>query len=289
MLRHTEKFAGRPVDHFGPAQLAIQAVAGNVRRAQRDLLQQGQVDGGLAFPDIQHHAEIIALRQYLVQRGIVCHGTACGVDEHRALPELAECGFIEQVTGRVIAGACQRHVHGHHVRPQRRLQIDEIIIDAGCLQRRIVHQAAHAQRRQALAHAGTDIAATDDARGLPGRLETLLLREHQQAADHVLGCGGGVAAGRRGKADAAGFQVSGIDVIEADGGGTHEAHRRPGEQGLIHPAHRTHQQDIRSADLLRTEAAAVYQRHLAQRGKGLAHAGNVFIGNDFHELSRAKA
>ena len=123
LLGHPQRPAAGLIDLRRAAQLAVQAVAGDMWRCQ--LAQGSQLDIGLRFalPDVEHSLQIRSLWQQAAQRGVVHHGTTAGVDQPGARFQCRQARHIEQVTGRSV----QRRVQADHIAfGDDLLQADEV-------------------------------------------------------------------------------------------------------------------------------------------------------------------
>ncbi len=271
------------VDLGGAAQLAFQAVAGDVRRGDQAVRGQFGVGLRFAFPDVQRHFQVGAAFEQAAQGLVVDHRATAGVDQPGAGTQGGQAGFIQQVAGRVFAVAVQRSVQADHVGlGQQPFQRDEFAVRLARLARRIADQHFPAQPAQHLHQPPADLPGADHPIGAFGQVGAAHLGHRQQAAEHVVHHPAGVAAGCAGPGDAGLGEVVEVEVVGADGAGADEAHRRAGQRGAADLGDRAHQQHVDLGQRRAVDGAPGQAANGAMVGEEGVDHGNVFIGENTH-------
>ena len=147
--------------HRRGAHLARRRIAGDVRGADVDNVQQVSVYRGLALPDVDDGVADKAALYGLLERVVVGDGAARGVDEDGGATELAEEGAVGEVVCGVLALACQRGVEGDDVGLAGDVVEGAPAVAAiAALTGRVAQQHAHTQSLGPLLHESSDVAYT---------------------------------------------------------------------------------------------------------------------------------
>ena len=274
--------AQRLVNLRGAALLAIEAVAGNMRRGQHAQVSQVDVHLGLAFPHVQHRLQVFARQQHLAQRGVIHHRTPAGVDQPGARLELCQALAIKQVPGRTVAGLDQRRMQADHVTLLDDLLQADVITALGNLARRIAHQHIPTQALEHLDQAPADFTRADDAVGTLLEVSAFDFSQGLQAAKHVVHHPTRIAAGRAGPLDTRLLEVVEVQVVGADGAGADKAHVTALKQGTVDVGHRAHQQYIGLLDGGAVDGTAGHAANLAKPFEECIEQRDIFVGNNQH-------
>ena len=182
-----EEAAQRVERHAGGVGLAVGRVAGDVGRADEDVVEQVEVDVGFVLPDVDDGVAHLAFLQGVEQGLCLDDFAARGVGDDGASLQAAEEVCIDQVKSLVSLFADKGDVEGQHVAflhqlLQRREEVSSFLL----LSWRVVQQDAHTQFAAYLRHFCAHIAYTDDAQRLALQPEALLALEEQEGGVHVL-------------------------------------------------------------------------------------------------------
>ena len=101
------------------------------------------------------------------------------------------------------------------------------------------------------------VAVAENAHALLQRIPVEATTGEQDHTQGVLGRCIGVGTGRGSPGDARLVEPVGVEVVGADGGGSHEAHRGSFQQGRVDPGDRTHDQRIGVYEVRPADGAAV--------------------------------
>ena len=249
-----------------------------------EVVERG-VDAGLVFPHVEHHPQVVGALQPLAQGLVIDAGATPGVDQHRARRQGVDARRVEQVPGRMLALRHQRRMQADDLGPlEQRIERQEILAPFRLGAWRITQQAFDVEIVETLRQAAAHIADPDDADGLAGQMEAILLGQQQQAREHVVDHRVGIASRSIGEPDARLAQVIEIDVIGTDGAGADEAHAGTFQKRRIHAGDRAHDQQVLLAYRRRVDIAAGQAGDVAQLSEEFVRQGNVFIDQDAHDL-----
>ena len=211
------------------------------------------------------------------QGGVVHHLAAPGIENQGPWLEPPQQVGIKKVPGGMGAVPGQGRVKTENIGIQ-----DPVEGDQGELPTRgeegIIAQAIDPQIPQPSVQPSSHIATADDGDGLaePVRIAGAEGRHHVIRHRHR------VATRGIGPGDALCGEPRQIQVIGADGGGTHKAHPTPRQQGTAHPGDRAHQQHIRIGHQGPVDGAPRGCNHIAKGAAQLGHQGHVLVGDDLH-------
>lgn len=188
----------------------------------------------------------------------------------------------------VGAGFGERGVHRNDV--ALRSEFMEGVEDprvSGVLQGRVADQNLKAKRRGDDGHLLAHVAVTHNTERLTIEafgVEVVFNVEVQQRSDEVFRDGTSIAARRGAEPDPALLQISLVDVVDADGGGTHELDVAAVEEAGIDLCDAAHQQRLGAAlaNVGGGQLAAVEGGDGTVGAKDFAALGDVFVDEDVH-------
>ncbi|RMO54798.1 hypothetical protein ALQ39_05765 [Pseudomonas amygdali pv. eriobotryae] len=261
---------------------AIEAVTGDVRRTQNAQVGQRHVDLRLTFPHIQHGLQVFALKQHVVQRSVVHHGTTAGIDQPGALPELAQTGFVEQVPGCQRPGLAQRRVQADDVTALQYLVKADEVTTFGRLAWRIADQYVPAKGLQDIDQTTTRLPCTDHTVSTLREVDAFDFSQGQQAAEHVIHHAARIAARCAGPLDTGLLKPVQIQMIGADGAGADKPHRAAFEQLTGYGCHGAHQQDVGVRHRSAIYGTSRQAMNLTEMSEKSVEQGNIFVSNNAH-------
>ena len=150
---------------------------------------------------------------------------------------------------------------------------------------RVVQQDFHAQVACHFGHQAAHMAHAHDAHGEACQRLVALHLQQEQGGVQVLGYGGGIAARRVGPLDACLAAVGRVYMVEADGGGSDEAHLAAFQQGAVAACAGADDQGIGVLHKFRRECVAGRVDHfVGDVFDGFADEGDFIIDYDFHTV-----
>lgn len=273
--------------HAGGVGLAVGRVAGDVGRTDEDTVEQVEVDGGFVLPYVDDGVRHLSILQGVKQGFCLDHFAPRRVGNDGPALQVAEEVGIGQVESLVGSFADEGDVEGQHVTffhqlLQRREEVSSFLLLAW----RVVQKDTHAQFAAHLRHFCAYIAYTDDAQRLAFQSEPLLLFEEQEGGAHVLGYGGRIATRGILPCNACLLAIDCVDVVEADGGGSDEAHAAALEQVAVATGAGADDQGIGIPDKFGREVLAGHVDGLVGNAcQRFSDKRNFVVDYNFHVVS----
>ena len=180
LLRMADKGAVS-LKHLGCAtRFAFKGITRDMRGTHVHLIQQGDVEIRLWFPDVQHDAKLLSFVETCQQRRVIHHRSPAGIYQNSASLQTADQLFVGQVQSLVRPLFKERRMEGDDVAlVDQLIQRAEVAFIAVILTRRIAQQGADTPGFQTLLQTSAHVAHPHNPDGAVFQRKTIALGQHQ--------------------------------------------------------------------------------------------------------------
>lgn len=270
------------IQHRRGLDLSVGRVAGDMRGAERHVVQEIPVYGRFPFPYVHDRASHRPSNQSFEQGGISHDFSARGIDQDGRWRHAGKFICSEHMKRRIGSVERQGDVKGHEVGPEDFREWPVSFITGCASQWRIMQERSQAQRGRLGCHEAADPAGADDPQGFSVEHEAFGVGRHEQGRQHVFRHGVRIAPKGCGKPDVPGRQILPVDMLDARGRRPHELHAGVRQQRGVHFGDGPDDERAGVPKRLAGHGSSREQGHRAEMRKRVPSKRNLFIDHESH-------